>query len=326
MRRLLVASCLALLGARPASAQTGTIPEGALDFIRSIGARSVGMGQAVVAGAEGTEAVWANPALVARSPREGSLDFRNKASAAEAEADVSATLVWPVLPVGSVAAFVRYLNYGAQDVQTGPTTAVGSFTNTSLIIGASFATTFFDRLAVGVTAKQLRIQFSCTGECSQLGSGSASQPTVSALDFGAQYFVFRDSSLSVGASVVNLGPRLQIVDSPQADPLPARGSVGVVYAPALPSVPDVTLRFAADVVTRISGGDSPGFRIGGEATYLKRFSLRAGYIRKGPGEIDTPTIGFGLTSGRLHVDIAQMMTNFGAESGRPTFLGLHLDF
>ena len=326
MRRFLVC-CALLVSARRAVAQTGVANEGALELIRPIGARSLGMGLVGTASAFNTDAVWVNPALITRTGREASFDFRNQANAAEAESDVAGVLVWPFNPVGSVAVFARYINNGSQDVALGPNNQVGTFTITDLIIGASLATTFFDRLAVGFTAKQERVNFSCTGECTQLGDASARTPTANALDFGSQFFVTKDSSISVGAAVMNIGPKFQLIDSPQADPLPSRASIGVQYTPKITAVPGLDAHFAADIVTRVSSGTGLGYRAGAELSYLKRYQLRAGYIKSGPVGEDTPTIGLGLTSGKIHIDLSQMMTNLGGTGGsRPTFLTLRFDF
>lgn len=326
MRRLFV--CFALLiGARRAAAQTGETNEGALELIRAIGARSLGMGLAGTAGAFNSEAVWVNPALVARAPREASFDFRNKANAVEPDADVAGVVVVPFQPVGSAALFARYLNNGTQEVSNVQGVVTGRFTTTTLIVGASMATTFFERFAIGFTAKQFRANFSCTGDCSQLGQQPSTKPSVNALDLGTQIFVRKDSSISIGASAVNLGPKFQYIDSPQADPIPARLNVGLQYSPKFPTVPELEAHFAADVVSRVSNGSSLGFRVGGEVSYLKRYQLRAGYIKSGPGDVDTPTIGFGVTSGKVHIDISQMMTTVGSLGGsHPTFLGLHVGF
>src|SRR5687767_15804365 len=74
MRRLRfsrqVAIALVLLAANAASAQPpGLTTEGAPFLLLPVGARAVGMGQALVADQPGTEAIWWNPAGVARSER-----------------------------------------------------------------------------------------------------------------------------------------------------------------------------------------------------------------------------------------------------------------
>src|SRR5215216_6971280 len=64
----LVASLSAAL-AEGASAQGPAAEEGALFLLVPVGARAVGMGQAVVADQPGSEAIWWNPAALARAEK-----------------------------------------------------------------------------------------------------------------------------------------------------------------------------------------------------------------------------------------------------------------
>jgi hypothetical protein len=285
------------------------------------------MGQTIAAAVTGAEAVWWNPALIARSGRDATLVVRNKTNAADAETDAGGAVVWQFTGVGAAALSVRYVNLGTQDV-TLPVTGeiVGSEQNTAIVLGATFATTFGDRLAAGFTAKYLFLPYNCTGNCDQLGVSATSQPSVAALDFGAHYFVTHDSTFAVGGDIRNIGPKLQVLDAPQSDPLPARADFGVLYSPKLPDYPDIRVRAGADVITRLSGATGPGFRIGGEVSYKEHYFGRAGYMYKGPGEIDSPTLGFGVVTGKLRIDLAQQMTDVGGQGTRPTFLSLRYAF
>lgn len=281
----------------------------------------------MAASSSGVEALWGNPALAAHSPREASLMMRSSNGPADAQSDLTAGVVVPFKPIAaSIGVFVRYLNFGTFDATNSEGVTTGSFTSTNLVIGATFATTFANRLAAGVTLKQLRLGFACTGDCTQATTPGSTQPTATALDFGAQFFATGDSTVSVGAMMRNVGPRLQVIDAEQADPLPSRASVGVLYAPKIESWKDVRVRFTGDVVSRVSGGTSLGFRVGGEVSYAERLHARAGYVEKGPGEISTPTLGFGLTTGKIRVDVAQLMSDPGGTGNRATFLSLRYDF
>src|SRR5579884_2808523 len=255
------------------------------------------MGMAASAAASGSEAPWWNPALVARSSRDVALQVQSKVNS-QANSDVAGVVIIPLPPVGAVAVSARYIGYGTFDATDVTGRLTGSFTESGINMGATFATTFSRRLAAGFTLKQLLVSFNCSGECPQLPTSSS----VTALDFGSQAFVFRDSSLSIGLTVRNIGPKLQIRDSPQADPLPARGTLGVAYTPNLHDVKDVRVTAAADLVERLAGGSAPGYRFGGELTYLNRLAGRAGYIVHGPGELDGATVGVGFVSERLHID------------------------
>jgi hypothetical protein len=324
-----MAVCALLLGAAGrTNAQTGTEGEGAKDLIRAIGARSLGIGQATVSVPVGTEAVWTNPALIMLSHRSGSLDFRTKAVVAEPESDIAGAVIIPVQYIGALAFFARYMDYGPQEATIGTDvgSTVAAFRNTSLIFGASAATTFFDRLSVGFSAKELQVRFPCTGDCSQVPSEKLASATSNAIDLGVHYYLLRDSSLAIGASALNFGPRLQLIDREQADSLPSRLAVGVSYVRDIPSAPGLRMRVAADVVSRVTSGGK-GQRYGAELSYLNTVYLRAGYLVKGPGEIDSPTIGFGLSRGRVHFDFAQIMAGaVESQTAKPTFFALRYTF
>ena len=83
LRRLVVgvAACSSA-SRRAARAQTGiTWSKVRSSSLLPTGARAVGMGQAVVASAIGAEALWWNPALIARGPREVAFEYRAAAMA-----------------------------------------------------------------------------------------------------------------------------------------------------------------------------------------------------------------------------------------------------
>jgi hypothetical protein len=279
------------------------------------------MGLATTAAAIGGEAVWANPALIARARREAALHLRGKSYASDADGDATLFAILPWQGVGVIAVGLRYLDYGSQEVANDPT-VVGSFKNTNLILSLSGATTF-GRLAAGFTLKHLRYNLPCTGDCTRLED--VATPSGPALDIGGQ-FLLRDSTLSVGVSLINLGPKFQVQDAPQADPLPSRANVGVLYSPIVPSWTDVRVRLAGDVVSRVTAGTSLGFRMGAEVGYQERVFGRAGYMYLGPGEISTPSIGFGVATAKLHIDFAQMMKSVASATNRPTFLSLRYTF
>lgn len=309
---------------REASAQTSSATEGAPDFLFPIGARSIAMGQAVVASALGSDAVWWNPALIARGPREIALHITQTLST-QTGTDAAGVVVYPVSRVGAIALSVRYLNYGEQESEDSISHQVtGTFAQTSTIAAATFAAPFGDRLAFGLTAKLLRIAFSCTGACNTAGSS----PETGALDVGAQYIVGRDSLFTLGAALRNVGFKLQINDAPQADALPNRADVGIAIAPKFASMsPDVRVRAAADVVSRVVGGGSPGYRLGGEISYLERYHARAGYVVRGPTGGGGFTFGLGLSTGKLRIDFARMLDDIQQQAGvTPTFLSLRYLF
>jgi hypothetical protein len=280
------------------------------------------MGLAAVASAIGADAVWWNPALIARGPREAAFQLTSKAVLADA--DASGVVIYPVRGVGAVAISARYLNYGSQEAASNdPSSPTGTFVTYTTMLGATFAAPFGNRFALGFTAKILQYGFSCSGACNTVSG----LPQTSALDVGGQYFVTKDSTLSFAAAVRNVGFNLQVHDAPQSDPLPARGEIGVSYSPKIDGMPkEASLHTAADIITRVKDGEGAGYRVGAELAWMNRYQARAGYVVNGPTAASGATFGVGFNTGRLQVDFAQMLSDIGSQGSRPTFVSLRYGF
>jgi hypothetical protein len=71
----------------------------------------------------------------------------------------------------------------------------------------------------------------------------------------------------------------------------------------------------------------PGFRVGGEVSWLKQYYGRAGYVHAGPGDDSGPTLGAGINVGSVRIDFARFISENGAATGnRPTFFSLTYSF
>lgn len=321
VRRLLAAATLLAAGtSRLARAQSnvGEVP----DFLLPIGARTIAMGLSAVAAGSGSDALWWNPALVARGPREVALQL-NQTLASQAGADAGLAALYTVPRVGAIGLSVRYVNFGASAaVADSSQQQTGTFYQQSTTFAATFAAPFGDRLAVGLTAKLLRISFPCTGVCGD-ATGANLPPETGALDVGAQYFVAADSALGIGVAVRNVGFKLQVNDTPQADRLPSRLAVGVSLAPKLAQLPaDVRVRAGADVVWNLAHAVAPGLSVGGELSFKDRYELRGGYVANGPTG-SAFTFGLGVSTGKLQIDFSRMLDDVSSQSGvTPTFVAL----
>ena len=281
------------------------------------------MGQAATAIAIGSDALWWNPSLIARGPREAALQV-TQSLGTQTGTDFAAAAIYAVPKVGAVGLSLRYLNYGQQPGTDSIGNQTGTFFQQSTILGATFAAPFGDRFAFGLTAKLLRIAFPCTGDCA-FTVGNATAPQTGALDLGMQYVAIADSSLIVGAAVRNVGFKLQVNDTPQADALPGRFYFGIASAPKLSQLPpEVRLRAAADLVFPFGGtaGESPGVSLGGEVSFKGRYQLRGGYVVNGPTGTGL-TFGAGISTGKLQIDLARMLNDISQQSGvTPTFVAL----
>jgi hypothetical protein len=223
---------------------------------------------------------------------------------------------------------LRYVNYGSQEAATDPNGASGRFVSAAYILAATFAAPFGNRLSVGTTLKLLTIPFACTGTCP---NRPQNKPVTGAVDAGAQYALRRDSSITVGVALRNLGFALQFNDAPQSDALPRRLDMGIDIAPKLSQYPGLGVHAAAAAVFRVgseAAGSGPGYRVGGEVSWLNRYYGRAGFIHAGPGDDSGPTLGAGINVGtRWQIDFARFLSENGAAAGlRPTYFSLRYSF
>ena len=152
------------------------------------------MGQAVAAAATGIDALWWNPALVARSGREVGFHI---AKVLFLDTDAGASVILPVQRAFTLGFTLRYIDEGQQDAtQKDPNAPQGVFDISSVVASGTFAAPFGNRFAAGVSAKILRVDFACTGACGINAPPGA--PTTQAFDAGVQYFVTKDSMVSIG--------------------------------------------------------------------------------------------------------------------------------
>jgi len=318
VRSLLVAGFLLLAVAGRTVAQSST-GEGAPELLLPTGARSSGMGQAAVASAIGSDGVWWNPALIAHSGREFGFHATKNPIL---EADASGAILIPVQRVGTFALGLRYFNEATiPATDSSGQTQTGTIAITATILAATFASPITNRLALGVTYKLFRRSLNCTGICNLSGTSQTF-----AVDIGAQYLVSRDSSVTLGVALTNAGPKLQVNDAAQADPLPVRANMGVALAPRLSQLPkEARLRLAADLITRVSAPYTPELRVGGELAWIERYQARAGYVVSGPFG-SGPTFGLGLSTGKLQIDLARVLSNAVSSADSPSYLSLRYLF
>ena len=319
--RSLLATALAVLGsAASARAQTAVATEGAVFLLLPVGARAVGAGQAVTADGGGSEAIWWNPAGLARLGSYEASIHHSQSLAATGDA-LSVILPFPVIGVVGLSANV--LNFGDQEITddvTGET--IGVQLLRSFVFAATYSTPIGEKVNAGITYKVVQFRNDCSGTCIGVDEVAA---TTSALDLGVQYDLAPRSPVTVGAAIRNLGLRVQVNDSEQADPLPTRLHLGVGYRlPALEQLRDTEVRVSGDLVDQLRIR-SPSGRVGFELRYRTRYSARAGYVLEDGGG---PAIGGGITPGGLVIDIARVMGGdlYSDVEGAPVHVSLRYLF
>jgi hypothetical protein len=323
--RAVATACVlvALVATSRAAAQSDVAKEGALFLLIPVGARSVGLGQAVVAGEPGSEGIWENPASLARLTRTELAINHSTSIIGQLDAFV---LVVPRGPAGVFSIGAYLLDYGRQPNTDSFGTVIGASYPKDVIYAASYAVTFGSHLRAGLTYKFLQDRQDCSGDCTGILSNVAS---TSAYDLGVQATIDKAKRLTVGAAVRSIGLALQINDVDQADPLPTRIHLGAQYL--VPSVERIVaggeLSVSAEFVTR-PALDAQSWRGGVEFAYLKQLYVRAGLAS---GTVSDPaagiSIGFGLQRGGLSLDFARSTGGVSADAGQPpTFVTLRFRF
>ncbi|MEO8337158.1 MAG: PorV/PorQ family protein [bacterium] len=302
---LLALLCASLLVPSMARAQANS---GALDLVFPIGARATGMGTAFVA-EQGSESVWWNPAGLARMTKpEFALDhfdtFLTKGDAP--------SFILPVKPIGVFAISARLFDYGSIEGRDTSDNPLGDFPNRTWVVGATFAADFGSSFDAGVTYHLYR------GE-----AGNTPAFGTSAVDVGIQFRPVSTMPLRLGLAIRNVGLSLQVHDKPQADALPTRLHLGASYEPTFAQFPkELTTLFTGEVVSDKSG-DNKEVRLGAQLGYAagpSRVFVRAGYVKQqgeGSALLAGPSLGLGLTSGRVQLDLARIFESFSSGLGTP---------
>jgi hypothetical protein len=307
------APALLLAVARPSGAQANN---GALDLLIPIGARATGMGTAFVA-EEGSEAVWWNPAGIARLARPEFAIDHLETFALKGDA---LSIIAPLRGVGALGLTARLFNFGEFDNTDSQGNPIGTTLRRSIVVGGSFATTFGPRANAGLTYRLYQFRNDCSGFCENEVKGSSA---TSAVDVGVQFQPLPKQPLRVGVELRNLGPRLQVKDQPQADAIPARLHLGASYDPVFAGMPpEVKLRATAELASTLGFADQE-IRLGAQASYaagVSRLLIRGGYVIQpsSDGESSTgPSLGLGLASGRVQLDLARVFDSFSSGLGKP---------
>lgn len=319
--RASLAALLVAVLAAPAAWGQATTTDGALFLLLPVGARAVGMGQAMVAERPGTEAVWWNPAGIARQDKKEIAIHHSQTIAAIGDA---ITFLYPRPNIGTLALSVNVLNFGDQQITDPGGIPVGVVLPRNLLLAATYAAEFGKRLNAGLSYKRLQYRVDCSGVCTNVSTFTA---TSSAADFGIQYDVPTASPLTLGVAVRNLGSRLKINEGEQPDPLPTRIEAGAEYKlPFIAAlIADTEVRIASDVVTD-RNLQHPSIRLGADVAYEKYIHLRGGYLTNDANGAPT-ALGFGIAAGHLMFDIARTFGGLSADAGQtPTYLSLRYLF
>lgn len=322
--RAVVCLLLSATAAR-AAAQAEPLNAGALFLLYPVSARSVGAGQTAAAEDGHGEAVFLNPAGVGSMT---SSEFALYSARLVAGPVTALTVFFPRRGLGVFGAGVYLLDYQDQPVTDSGDVTVGVIGSRNLEFLATYATQLSGAVALGVSYKLVEFRVDCSGACPVLpGLG-----VTHALDVGGQFSAGPDHAFRMGVSLRNLGFPLQVNNHGQADPLPARLTIGAAYRvllrPPVEAIQDdrFDVRFAADVDSPWRETGQPDVRLGVDVGYHETVRVRGGYAFVHQG-LSGPSVGVGVATGAIGVDLAQMfLTGTDLLVSNPTFLSFRVTF
>ncbi|GLC27176.1 PorV/PorQ family protein [Roseisolibacter agri] len=319
---------LTLAGATRVADAQSINEAGAQSLVLPLGARTVGIGGAAVAGQFGTESQLTNPAGL------GFATSREIALLHGQDFFARRDLLGVVLPsrrLGTFAASGYLVNLAETPATDDFGNQIGTAYVRSVSAAASYASTVAHDFSFGLTYRVIQMRYDCSGTCTVPGAPVEDEPvrgTTSMVDLGAQYDFRKRVPIAVGAAVRHLGLRLQTKDADQADPLPTQLAVGARYdVTALARrVKDARLRVSADFVNGLgAGGADPAVHLGAEGTFRSMIALRGGWVQR-TGD-SGPSVGFGYQGKRLGFDVARQLSGFSVEVGDPpTYVALRYLF
>ena len=308
LARLLSATLLVGATATPVRAQAGSASEGALFLLLPVGAQAVSLGRAMTAVAGPESAFW-NPAGLDGVTRSRFVLFRGDQVAGTATA---ASVLVAGEGTGTLGASYLLLDVGELDQTDEFGNITGTITVRNHLGVLSGAATLVPGLSVGVSFKIIQFRLSCRGDCQDAGTTA----TTYAFDMGMQAEPLE--RLRVGAMVAHVGPKLQVLNVEQADPLPARLRVAASYdvLDLLTEREDFGGWVGVEVQDRLRTLGQPSLYFGTEFTAgrVDALSLRAGYVFSDPlGKLegadpeDGARVGLGIRYERLDMSIAKSL-------------------
>lgn len=291
------------------SAPTPTAPpqEGALFLLLPTGARAVGLGRAMTALPSQESAFW-NPAGLAEV--EGSRFVVSRGEHLAGEAVAFSLLLMPG-DLGTLGFSYQLLDLGDQDRTDEQGNVIGELSFRDHLATVSFATRVVDRISAGLNLKLVRRRIGCRGAC--LDDGVTA--TTFAVDAGIQAQPVSTIPLRLGVMLAHAGPRLQVINAEQADPLPTRLRISWAYDVAgyFLSRPDLGLWITAEMEDRWRSPGSPSVYVGGEFTAGRddAFYARAGYEAGESTQNQGAAMGIGIRYDGFDVSLAKSLSRSG---------------
>jgi len=320
---------LLLLTAYPPTrlfSQQQPLNSGALFLVFPVGAAATGMGQtAIAAEGHGDAAFWNPAGLATLATNEFALH-----TATLAAGRTSAVSVYvPKARIGVFGGALYLVDYGDLPRTDSNNVTIGRIAPRNFEFLASFATELAGTFVLGLNYKLVEFRVDCSGDCTGLPNGEG---VTHAVDVGGQFTVGGADGVRVGIAIRNVGFKLQVQNRDQADALPTRLAVGAAYqidfkeAAGRSAGDRFDVRLAADLDSPWGRAGASEMRLGVDAGYRKLVRLRGGYafVRDG---LSGPSVGMGLTSGTVGVDLARtFLAGSDLVVEDPTFFSFRVTF
>jgi hypothetical protein len=322
---------LLLLSAYPPTrlpAQALPNNSGALFLSLPVGAEAVGMGQtAVTLEGHGVAAFW-NPAGLA-TMTESEIGLQSGSLAVGSSYALTAYV--HSRGIGVLGGAVYLLDYGDLERTDSTSSTIARISPRNVEFLASYATQLGSALSIGINYKLVEFRVACSGDCREFPNGEG---VTHGLDLGGQLSVGPEGALRIGVAVRNIGFKLQVNNRDQADPLPAHLVVGALYrlafrrTAASGTPPDgLDVKLAADLDSPWGSYGDSEMRFGVDVGYQRLVRVRGGYaFVRGEG-VGGPSVGMGVSSGSIGVDLARtFLSGSDLLTDNPTFFSFRVAF
>jgi len=298
-------------------------PEGALFLLLPVGAEGVSLGRAMTTVPSAESAFW-NPAGLA-----GFSESRLVVMQGDPLAGESTALSWLIAlrRLGVLGLSYHLLDGGEQNLVDDQQNVRGTISIRSHVGILSVGTPLTRWLDVGLNMKVVRFNLNCRGQRDDAGVQSSGW----AGDIGFQSQPVADLPLRFGAMVAHFGPRFQVVNAAQADPLPTRIRLSAAYDVLrhFETPLDLALWVRVEAEDRWrQPGESPSFYVGAEleAGREEVIFLRASHASeelKASGEI---AVGLGLRYQRFELALARSFTSSIVADSEPVYVSFGIRF
>jgi hypothetical protein len=281
--------------------------EGALFLLLPVGAKGVALGRAMTA-MQGPESVWWNPAGLAAVQHSRFVMIRGDQVTGT---ETAASLLFAKPGLGVLGVSYLLLDEGSQDVTDSDGNFQGTLTLRNHLAILSASTRLLGHLDAGVNLKMVQYRFSCRGSCLAAGLDAGTVATTYAVDAGIQLEPTHVFPLRVGVMVAHMGPRLQVLNAAQADPLPTRARVAVAYdvLSSLTRRQDLQGWVTVEAQERVRNPGPMALYVGSElkAGLVDALYLRAGYVVNDVDAESGARVGLGLHYQRFDLSIAKSL-------------------